>query len=104
MSTNNREIHGHGASSPDQLLASDDCVPPVDGIYLVNTNLNHFNIVNGIHADTSPRSMCDTQEDCKHNDMNITAGTDTIKLSMCEDQYNALKKHCTTRAQECELT
>jgi len=53
--------------SPDQLLASNDCVQPVDGIYLVNTNSNHFDIVSGVHANTSSRSVYDTQPELTQN-------------------------------------
>jgi len=81
--------------SPGQFLASDDRVEAVDGIYLVNTNSNHFDIVNGIPADTSARPVCDPQEECKRYNVNVKSGMDTTKLSMCEDQYNTLKKHCT---------
>jgi len=38
--------------SPDQLLGFDDHVQPVDGIYLVNSNSDHFDAVNSVHSDT----------------------------------------------------
>lgn len=77
--------------SPNQLLAFDDeHIQAVNGIYLVNTNENHFDVVNSIHTDTISDPISDNEQDSKHDDMNVESNRN-VKLS--KNQRHALKKY-----------